>query len=100
MAVGLAGALGTLFLAGCETGRVNKLHAHAEVVSDITTVPHPNPQYASVSNGIPPVPGSPTAASPDGLQPMNDNQARSGPGSEKGIPMAPRRQPNDPFTRQ
>lgn len=100
MAVGLAGALGVLILAGCETGRVNKLHAQAEVVSDLTTVPHPNPEYASIATGIPPVPGSPTAAGPDGMQPLNDNQARSGPGSEKGIPMAPRMQPQDKFLHQ
>lgn len=100
MAIGLASALSALFLTGCETGRVNKLHARAEVVSDITTVPHPNPQYASISTGIPPVPGSPTSAGPDGLQPLNDGQARSSPGSEKGIPMAPREQPKDSFTRQ
>lgn len=100
IAVSLAGALSALCLAGCETGRVNKLHARAEVVSDLTTVPHPNPQYASVSTGIPPVPGSPTAAGADGLQPLNDSQARPDPGSEKGIPMTPRRQPKDPFLRQ
>jgi len=93
-------ALCALALTGCETTRTNKLHSRFEAVSDLTTVPHPNPQFASVATGIPPVPGSPTAAGPDGLQPANDSQARSGPGSEKGIPMAPREQPTDKFIRQ
>jgi len=93
-------ALASLTLTGCETGRVNKLHSRYDAASDLTTVPHSNPQYASVSNGIPPVPGSPTAAGPDGMQPRNDNQARVSPGSEKGIPMAPRQQPVDRFIRQ
>jgi hypothetical protein len=89
-----------LVVTGCETGRVNKRHAHFEAVSDIATTPHPNPKYASVSTGIPPVPGSPTAAGPDGTQPLNDNEARSSPGSENGWPMAPRQQPKDRFIRQ
>lgn len=87
-------------LNGCETGRANKLHAQAESVSDVSTTPHPESQYASVSTGIPPVPASPTGAGPDGRQPFNDSQARSSPGSEKGTPMAPREQPKDRFIRQ
>jgi hypothetical protein len=87
-------------LAGCETTRVNKAHAHFEAVSDITTTPHPDPKYASIATGIPPVPGSPTAAGPDGTQPLNDNQARVDPGAEKGIPAFPREQPKDTFIRQ
>jgi hypothetical protein len=93
-------ALGALALSGCETGRVNKLHASFESVSDPTTVPHPSPQYASVDTGNPPVPGSPTAAGPGGMQPLNDSAARKSPGTEEGMVMAPRRQPVDPFVRQ
>ena len=96
----LSAALICLALTGCETTRSNKLHARFESVSDITTTPHPNAKYASVATGIPPVPGSPTAAGPDGLQPFNDYEARKSPGSEKGIPMAPRAQPKDKFIRQ
>ncbi|MGA7521763.1 MAG: hypothetical protein WBW84_04740 [Acidobacteriaceae bacterium] len=87
-------------LNGCETGRVNKLHAGFEAVSDVSTTPHPEAQYASISTGIPPVPASPTGAGPNGQQPINDNQARSSPGNEDGTPMAPRAQPQDPFLRQ
>jgi hypothetical protein len=93
-------ALGTLLLNGCETGRANKLHARADLVSDPTTIPNPNPQYASVDTGNPPVPGSPTAAGPDGMQPLNDSAARKSPGTEEGMAMAPRRQPVDAFVRQ
>lgn len=87
-------------LSGCETGRANKLHSQFESVSDLTTVPHPHAEYASVSTGLPPVPGSPTAAGPDGRQPFNDNEARVDPGAEEGVPMAPRAQPRDRFLRQ
>ncbi len=100
LAAGLLLALGTFTLAGCETGRANKLHSRYESVSDVTTVPHPNPEYASVATGNPPVPGSPTAAGPDGMQPANDNQARVSPGTEEGIPMYPRMQPKDAFLHQ
>jgi len=100
MALGLFGALAVFTLSGCETGRANKLHSPFEYVSDVTTVPHPNAHYASVSTGQPPVPGSPTAAGPDGMQPANDNDARKSPGTEKGMDMWPRRQPQDKFIRQ
>jgi hypothetical protein len=93
-------AFTTLALTGCETTRGNKLHAHFESVRDVTTFPHPNPKYASIATGIPPVPGSPTAAGPDGMQPLNDDQARTDPGAEKGIPTWPREQPRDRFIRQ
>lgn len=93
-------ALGLLALSGCETGRANKLHASFDTASDLTTVPHPDPQYASVDTGNPPVPGSPTAAGPNGMQPLNDNEARTSPGTEEGIAMAPRQQPVDAFVRQ
>lgn len=94
------GALALITLTGCETGRVNKLHSPFEHVSDVSTVPHPQAKFVSVSTGIPPVPGSPTAAGPDGRQPSNDSEARKSPGAEKGIPMWPRRQPVDKFIRQ
>ena len=93
-------ALTTLALAGCETGRGNKMHSQFESVSDIATTPHRDPKFASISTGIPPVPGSPTAAGPDGMQPFNDGQARVDPGAEKGIPTYPREQPKDRFIRQ
>lgn len=97
---GLIGILGLVVLCGCETGRTNKLHSPFESVSDISTVPHPNQQFASIAGSVPPVPGSPTGAGPDGLQPINDNQASHDPGSEKGIPMWPRAQPKDSFLHQ
>jgi hypothetical protein len=93
-------ALSALVLTGCETTRVNKRHASFESVSDISTTPHPDPHYASVSTGIPPVPGSPTAAGADGVQPLNDDEARHSPGSEKGMPTPPRQQDADRFVRQ
>jgi len=100
LTAGLVLALGALPLTGCETGRVNKLHSGYEYASDLTTVAHPNPEFASVASGIPPVPGSPTAAGADGMQPPNDNQARVSPGSDEGIPMSPRMQPVDRFLHQ
>lgn len=87
-------------LSGCETGRANKLHASFESVSDVSTTPNPQAEYASVATGVPPVPASPTGAGPDGRQPLNDNQARHSPGSEDGTPMAPREQPKAHFVRQ
>lgn len=97
---GLLAGLGVLAVTGCETGRVTKLHSGFETASDLTTAPHPEKQYASVDTGNPPVPGSPTAAGPDGRQPVNDSGARVSPGSDEGIPMAPRRQPVDQFVSQ
>jgi hypothetical protein len=100
LSVGFLCAAASLALTGCETGRVNKLHSPADAVSDVTTVPHPDQQFASVSTGNPPVPGSPTAAGPDGLQPMNDSRARKSPGAEEGKETPPREQQKDPFIRQ
>ncbi|MFP5229730.1 MAG: hypothetical protein ACLGXA_19120 [Acidobacteriota bacterium] len=93
-------ALTTLALTGCETTRGNKLHANFEHVSDVTTTAHPNPKYASIATGIPPVPGSPTAADANGMQPYNDSEARIDPGAEKGISMDPRQQSAYRFVRQ
>jgi hypothetical protein len=87
-------------LAGCETTRVNKLHAPADMISDVTTVPHPDAQYASIATGNPPVPDSPTAAGPDGLQPVNDSAARKSPGAEEGKETPPREQEPDRFLHQ
>jgi hypothetical protein len=98
--VGVVCAAASLPLTGCETGRVNKLHSPADTVSDVTTVPHPDAEYASISTGNPPVPGSPTAAGPDGLQPTNDSAARKSPGAEEGKETPPRRQIPDRFIRQ
>lgn len=100
LSAGVLCALASTLLSGCETGRANKLHSPFEHTLDVTTSPHPDQQYASVSNGIPPVPGSPTAAGPDGTQPFNDNEARKTPGAEKGKPTPPREQVKDPFIRQ
>lgn len=100
LSAGLVFALAACSLTGCETGRTNKLHSRVEAVADISTSPHQQPEFASVSTGIPPVPGSPTAAGPDGLQPTNDEDARKSPGAEKGKPTAPREQPVDKFIRQ
>jgi hypothetical protein len=100
LSAGALCAVASLALSGCETGRVNKLHSACDYASDIATVPHQDPQYASVAEGIPPVPGSPVAAGADGLQPSNDGDARKSPGAEKGTPTAPREQPRDSFIRQ
>lgn len=100
VALGLFGALAVFTLTGCETGRVNKLHAGFEHASDVTTIAHPHAEYGSVAKGIPPVPASPTGAGADGHQPNNDSEARKSPGVEKGIASWPRRQPVDKFIRQ
>jgi hypothetical protein len=100
LAIGVVCASASLVFTGCETGRVNKLHSPADTVSDVTTAAHPDAQYASVATGNPPVPGSPTAAGPDGLQPRNDSQARKSPGAEEGKATPPREQVRDPFIRQ
>ena len=96
----LSAAVLSLLVAGCETGRVNKLRAPVDWGADIATVPHQDPQYASLSTGNPPVPGSPTAAGADGMQPTNDDEARKSPGADEGRAMAPRNQPVDRFIRQ
>jgi hypothetical protein len=99
LSAGVLCALASLVLTGCETTRVNKLES-ASYAGDIATVPHPDPQYASIADGIPPVPGSPTAAGLDGTQPVNDSDARKSPGCEKGKPTAPREQPQAHFLHQ
>lgn len=100
LTIGVVCAAASLALTGCETGRVNKLHSPGDTVSDVSTTPHPDAQYASVSSGNPPVPGSPTAAGADGTQPMNDSAARRSPGAEEGKPTPPRAQEPDRFLHQ
>lgn len=89
-----------LAVTGCETTRGNKEHSSLLLVSDLTTTGHQDDAYPANSEGQPPVPGSPTAAGPDGRQPYHDAEARSGPGVEGGMAAAPAEQPKDPFQRQ
>jgi hypothetical protein len=93
-------AASLLLITGCETGRTHKRHASWQAVSDVTTSANPNMANASPATGQPPVPGSPTAAGPDGLQPMDDSYARRSPGAEGGKPIPFNRQKKDPFERQ
>ena len=85
---------------GCETGRTNKLHSPATGTSDLTTTGKPDPAYAANGEGIPPVPGSPTAAGADGKQPFNASDARPSPGAEHGMAPPPAQQDRDRFVRQ
>lgn len=100
LSAGLLCALASTLLTGCETGRANKLHSRYEHTMDVTTSPHPNQEYASVTGAEVPVPGSPTAAGPDGTQPFRDNEARKSIGTEKGKPTPPREQVRDRFQHQ
>ncbi len=94
MAAGAMGLAAALVLGGCETGRTNKAHAPWQHLSDDTTTSKPeNTQALSAGDGQPPVPGSPTAAGPDGNQPMDDMQARGRHGNEYGEPAAPHSPP-------
>ena len=85
---------------GCETGRTNKAHSPALHLSDVTTTGKPDPAYVANGEGIPPVPGSPTAAGANGKQPFNSGWARPSPGAEHGIAAPPARQDKDRFVRQ
>jgi hypothetical protein len=89
-----------LLVTGCETTRTNKAHAAWQAISDETTTGKPDLTKAAPATGQPPVPGSPTAAGPDGLQPMNDGEARQSVGAEEGRPTPPWVQKKDPFERQ
>lgn len=93
-------ATGLLLATGCETGRTNKIHAAWQMTSDETTVGRPQMANAAPATGQPPVPGSPTAAGPDGLQPQNDNEARRSVGAEEGRPIPFNEHKKDPFERQ
>ena len=85
-----------LFTAGCETGRTNKQHDHYGIADDSTTGKQDAALTAS-RGGQPPVPGSPTAAGPDGKQPYDDQQARAGAGSEEGMSPPPATQVKAPY---
>jgi hypothetical protein len=93
-------AAALLLVTGCETTRTNKVHAPWQALSDETTTGKPDWSKAAPATGQPPVPGSPTAAGPDGLQPMNDNEARQSVGAEEGRPAPPWIAKKDPFERQ
>ncbi len=93
-------AAALLLATGCETGRTNKAHAEWQATSDDTTTGKPELAKAAPAMGQPPVPGSPTASGPDGLQPLNDNEARQSLGAEEGRPTPPRDQKRDPFQHQ
>lgn len=96
----IAAATGLLLTAGCETGRTNKSHAAWQHLSDETTTGKPELAKAAPATGQPPVPGSPTAAGNDGLQPLNDFEARNSIGAEEGKPTPYNRQKKDAFERQ
>lgn len=102
MVAGVAAAMATVALAvtGCETSRMNKEHSYALLVSDVTTTGHQQDVFPANGEGQPPVPGSPTAAGPDGRQPYSDGHARPGSGAEHGMAAPPAEQPRDPFQRQ
>ena len=89
-----------MLVAGCETGRTNKVHASWQLMSNEVTTGKPDLAKAAPATGQPPVPGSPTAAGPDGLQPPNDNEARQSVGAEEGRPTPPWVQKKDRFERQ
>jgi hypothetical protein len=96
----LATAVIATLVTGCETGRGNKRHAHADHMSDVSTTGHPDPALAANPEGQPPVPGSPTAAGTDGKQPYNDADARPSPGEEGGHAAPPNQNHQDAFQRQ
>jgi hypothetical protein len=85
---------------GCETGRVNKRHSVADHMSDVSTTGQQDSSLASNGEGLPPVPGSPTAAGIDGKQPYNDSNARPSPGVEGGHAAAPNQNHKEAFQRQ
>jgi hypothetical protein len=96
----LAAGAAFMLMTGCETGRTSKLHMQVTSVSDETTTGKWDTAFVGNPDGQPPVPGSPTAAGPNGKQPYNDMQARAGLGAEEGIAPPPARQSRDPFERQ
>ena len=96
----LATAVVATLTTGCETGRGNKRHAHADHISDVTTTSKQDTAFVANPEGLPPVPGSPTAADVNGKQPYNDGDARVSPGVEGGIAAAPNHNHEDAFQRQ
>ena len=96
----LAAAVIATLATGCETGRQNKRHSPLIHLSDVSTTGHPDPNLASNGNGLPPVPGSPTAAGINGKQPWNDGEGRPSPGVEGGRAAAPNQNHQEAFQRQ
>ena len=96
----LATAVIATLVTGCETGRGNKRHFHADHMSDVSTTDKQDAAMTANGEGQPPVPGSPTAAGTDGKQPYNDADARSSPGEEGGNAAAPNQNHQDAFQRQ
>jgi hypothetical protein len=89
-----------LAVTGCETSRMNKEHSPLLMISDETTTGQQQDVFPADPEGQPPVPGSPTAAGPNGRQPYSDGDARPGPGAEHGMAAQPSEQPRDSFQRQ
>ncbi|HEX5234379.1 MAG TPA: hypothetical protein VFW25_03510 [Silvibacterium sp.] len=85
---------------GCETGRGNKRHTHADHISDVSTTGKQDTAFTANAEGLPPVPSSPTAAGVDGKQPYNDGDARRSPGTEDGMAAPPNQHHQDAFVRQ
>ena len=96
----LVAATAGFIATGCETGRTNKLHSPALHLSDVTTTGKPDPAYVANGEGIPPVPGSPTAAGANGQQPTDSGWAKPSPGAEHGMAAPPAEQDKDRFVRQ
>lgn len=96
----LATAVIAIFASGCETGRGDKRHGDAVHVSDVTTTGHPDTAFVASAEGLPPVPGSPTAAGVDGRQPYNDGDARVSPGVDEGFATPPNHHHAEAFERQ
>ncbi|HTW45514.1 MAG TPA: hypothetical protein VMD58_08210 [Acidobacteriaceae bacterium] len=96
----LSAAVVATLATGCETGRVNKRHSPLIHVDDVSTTSHPSTTLISNGEGQPPVPGSPTAAGPNGKQPWNDSEARESLGVEGGIAAAPNQNHAEAFQRQ
>jgi hypothetical protein len=96
----LATAAVATLATGCETGRENKNHSGIDYVTDVTTTNEPEQVIAANPEGIPPVPGSPTAAGIDGKQPYEDGEARPSPGVEDGYAAAPNHNHAEAFERQ
>jgi hypothetical protein len=97
--VALAAVAALSLMAGCETGRTDKQH-RLMPISDETTTGTQDAAFTANAEGQPPVPGSPTAAGPDGKQPYEDWQARAGKGAEEGIAPPPAVQVKDSFQKQ
>ena len=88
----LVAAAAGMFATGCETGRTSKQHSAINMISDETTTGKQDPSYVASGEGIPPVPGSPTAAGVDGKQPYNSGRhAPARAASMERLPLRQRR---------